>query len=84
MKLRCPYCDYLQTEHETLKGETNAIDGDISFCINCGEVSEFKEGKTIKINEEDLDAETKKEFNRIRHAWLRVRARQSASSHNIK
>lgn len=63
--------------HETLDGETNPKDGDISFCIDCGEASEFMKGKTLKFDEEKLDPESKKGFNEVRHAWLKVRARQS-------
>ncbi len=73
----CPYCDYLQTDHETLDGENNPVDGDVSFCLNCGEACEFKGERLFKINEENLDKETRKKFNKIRHAWLKVRARQS-------
>lgn len=77
IEIKCPYCKYPQMFHETLDGDKNPKDGDISFCIKCGEAGEFKQSTIIKIDEEKLDSETKREFNRIRHAWLKVKARQS-------
>jgi len=73
--MKCQYCGYIFTKHETLQGDKNHRDGDISFCINCGEVSQFKGNKISKINELDLDEKTRKEVFRIQHAWLRSVAR---------
>lgn len=78
MKTKCPYCDYLATEHETLKEEKNPFPGDISFCINCGEVSVFDGDKLIKIDVTKLDESTKQELKDIEIAWLRSRARRNA------
>lgn len=74
--MKCQYCGYQFTNHETLKGEKNYREGDISFCINCGEVSQFKGDNIIKINELDLDEKTRKEVIRIQHAWLKSVARK--------
>lgn len=77
MITRCSYCGSILDKHETMIGENNPREGDISFCFDCGEASEFRNGKTIRVDEQKLDGETKKDFNEIRHAWLKVRARQS-------
>lgn len=69
MKTKCPQCEYIATEHETLDSETNPRNGDISFCINCGEFNEFKNGCLIKTSV-PLDNEMKK----IRDAWVRTQA----------
>ncbi len=76
MKTTCPHCGYLATEHETLDYEQNPKEEDISFCINCGEVSKYKNKKLIKFDLESLDEANKKEVNRIRIAWLKTRAIQ--------
>ncbi len=77
MKTRCPYCNYLATEHETLDEEENPVTGDISFCINCGEVSKYKNNELVKYSLESLDETTKKEVNDIRVAWLKTKAIES-------
>ena len=69
MKTKCPQCDYVATDHETLVYETNPRDGDISFCINCGEFNEFKNGSLIKTNIPYND-----EMMKIRSAWVRTQA----------
>jgi|GEM_PF-5168685 len=73
----CPYCNYKATNHETLAGETKPNEGDVSFCINCGEVNKFKEGELIKVDMESLDEKAKGELNDIRVAWLKTRAMKS-------
>lgn len=73
----CPYCNYKATDHETLDGGELPNDWDISFCINCGEASEFRNRILIKLDEEKLEGEAKEQFNKIKEAWLKVRARDS-------
>ncbi|KKL90972.1 hypothetical protein LCGC14_1899380 [marine sediment metagenome] len=73
----CPYCKYKATDHETLDGGELPEDGDISFCIECGEVCEYQNRSLIKLDEEQLEGESKKQFNDIREAWLKIRARDS-------
>ena len=83
----CPYCNYEATEHETLEGATNKKDGDVSFCINCGEVSEFHEsvfGKLIKVNVEALDPQTKAEVKKIEKAWLQTKHMNRAVKGEVK
>ena len=70
----CPYCKYEATNHETLGNQKNHKKGDISFCINCGEISKFKNHGLIKINLNSLDESIKQQINDIRVAWLRRRA----------
>ncbi len=79
MKTKCPYCNYVATEHETLNYFAKPKELDISFCINCGEISKFKNKKLIKESLESLDDATKKEINKIRIAWLKTRSIQSVS-----
>ncbi|GAI29874.1 unnamed protein product [marine sediment metagenome] len=80
MKTKCPYCNYIATEHETLSKQKNPKEGDIGFCFNCGEIDQFKNNKLVKVDLESLDESTKKQINKIRVAWLRTRATQSVKS----
>lgn len=73
----CPYCKYKATDHETLEDGEVPNDGDISFCINCGEASEFHNRSLIAVDEEKLDENSKRAFNEVKEAWLKVRARDS-------
>ena len=70
---RCPHCNYLATDHETLEGEKKYRLGDISFCIACGEISKFVENGRVKITMDSLDKGTKKEIRKIESAWLQTR-----------
>lgn len=70
----CPYCNYKATEHETMEGGLNPNDGDLSFCINCGEVNQFKDGDLAKVDTDSLDEDAKEKLNDIRVAWLKGRA----------
>lgn len=79
MKTKCPYCNYNATEHETLDKQRKPIEGDVSFCINCGEVSQYKNNKLVKVDLESLDEPTKREINNIRIAWLKTRAINSSN-----
>ena len=73
MKTKCPYCNYIATEHETLEKDEYPIDEDISFCINCAEISKYLNGVLIKVDIDSLDKETRKEVRDIETAWLRTR-----------
>lgn len=75
MNTICLYCQYKATNHETIEEEKNPKEGDVSFCINCGEISLFHKGSLIKVNINDLDARTKTEIKRIEYAWLRTKKR---------
>lgn len=77
MKTKCPYCNYKATDHETLDKRKNPIDKDISFCINCGEVSQYKDNKLIKVSLRSLDKDVRREVNLIRISWLKTRAIKS-------
>lgn len=80
MKTKCPFCDYKATEHKTLEGFNLPEDEDISFCINCGEVSKFKINKLVKVDVRLLGKSERKELNEIRIAWLKTRAMQNLKS----
>ena len=73
MKTICPYCNYEADQHENLDEIRNPEENDVSFCINCGEVSEYKGNKLVKIDVFSLDKETQKEVKDIEIAWLRTR-----------
>ncbi len=77
MKTKCPYCNYIATMHITLDKQKNPIEGDMSFCIDCGEISQYKNNELIKVDLESLNEPTKKQINNIRVAWLKTRAMQS-------
>ena len=71
--MKCPYCSYKATNHETLSGDTDPHEGDLSFCMNCGEVNQFKDGDFAKADTDSLDKDAKRELNDIGVAWLRSR-----------
>ena len=73
MSRSCPYCNYQFDEHENRTGETNPSNGDISFCINCGQVGEFKEGDIIKMDFGNLDEDIKREIKVLSSAWIKLR-----------
>ena len=73
MITNCPYCNYEADQHETLDEIKNPEENDASFCINCGEVSEYKGNKLVKVDVFSLDRETQKELKDIEIAWLRTR-----------
>ncbi len=73
MNTKCPHCNYLATEHETLNEESNPKIGDISFCLNCGEVNEFTKKGLVKTNIDSLDQKTKAEIKKVESAWLQTR-----------
>lgn len=70
----CPYCNYHATDHEQLvdQGKQPKLD-DLSFCINCGEVSKFSWEGLKKIKIDDLDEENKKEIKKIKEAWNKIK-----------
>ena len=74
MKTNCPYCNYLATKHETLDNQKNPKEKDISFCIECGEVSQYSKNCLIKVEVDSLDESTQKEIRDIQTAWLRSKA----------
>lgn len=71
---KCLHCGYEIERHESLDGERNPSEGDISFCIDCAKLHIFtKEGfKKIDINM--LDEDTKEKIKVIETAWLKTRA----------
>ena len=71
--MKCPYCGYVQNKHETLKGKEGHRNGDISVCLNCCEVGEFRDDKIIKMDARTLDEHTKMEIKHIREGWLRIK-----------
>ncbi len=74
MKTKCPYCNYIATEHETLDNQKNPEKEDISFCINCGEVSQYSGNNLIKIKVDSLDGSLQRQIKDIQTAWLRQKA----------
>lgn len=71
----CPKGGYHFNRAKTIEGQTNYKDGDASFCIKCGEVSMFKDGKVIPIDEKILPPDAILEIARIRDAWTTIKER---------
>ncbi len=71
----CPFCGYFSDCVSHLQQDALPKEGDVSFCIKCGEVSLFdKELKLGKINMDELPFETKEEIARIKSVWRVVKA----------
>lgn len=71
---KCIYCGHDLPLHETLDGHTDPNLGDISFCISCGGVSEFKKTGFNKVDIESLDPPVRDEIKRMEYAWVKTRA----------
>lgn len=72
MKTTCPYCNYKATNHETLDNQKYPKEGDISFCIKCGEVSKYKDHNLVKVDVNKLDKSNIKEIHKIMYAWIKT------------
>lgn len=69
--MKCLYCGYEMTNHETLDKQTNPKLGDISFCVKCGGVSEFTEGGVLrKVDVEFLEKDVQEKIRKISSAWV--------------
>lgn len=65
-KMKCPNCGYKFDGHTCLTDEKAKIqDGDISICLNCGEVHQLKNGVLELINIRDLPKENQDEILKI-------------------
>ena len=73
MKTKCPYCNYIENKHETLDEQKNPKEGDISFCINCGEVSQYIDKGLIKVDIESLEEPMQRAIKEIEDAWVKTR-----------
>ncbi len=80
----CPYCNYLLDKYETLEGETKFKEGDISFCVNCGEAGKFMKEWIEKIDIDDLDEVTRKQVDDLRVAWLQTKNLVKHSKKNVR
>lgn len=74
METKCPQCEYIATEHTTLDNQTNPKNGDIGFCLNCGEFNQFHNKTLMNIDENKVNEETITEMGNIRYAWLQTQA----------
>lgn len=73
---KCPYCGYIANAHETLDEQNDPNEGDISFCIKCGEVSIYDGSspkRLIKVDVETLPWRTQSEIKKIEMAWLHTK-----------
>lgn len=75
----CPYCRYKHNRHTTLDNQKNPQNLDLSFCINCGEVSTFRDGVLSKVSRTWTNEEAE-EINTIRVAWLKQQALRSVKN----
>lgn len=73
--MNCPYCGYAFELHETLDGFDKPKDGDVSICINCGNMGMFKGNEIVKIDIDTLEKmpkETIDEVDKIKRAWRKT------------
>lgn len=71
---KCPNCGYAFQEHSNLKDENlKPKEGDISFCMKCGQVSRFGENEMIPMKLDDLDRVSLMQILKIRKAWLQTK-----------
>jgi transcription elongation factor Elf1 len=72
---RCPRCGYtFQASTNLEDGKAKPRIGDVSFCINCGQVSKFWENDTmLPVKLDDLDKGTLMEILKIRKAWKEMK-----------
>lgn len=47
--MKCPTCGYEMDAATAIAGDGRPSVGDISLCINCGEVLEFSEGFRLEV-----------------------------------
>ena len=72
--MKCPKCGYMGDQHTSLEEEKQSPkDGDISFCIECGEVSMIMKNKLVLVDERGLHPENILELARLRNAWANVK-----------
>lgn len=48
-ELKCPTCGYEMDAATDIAGDARPSVGDISLCVNCGEVLEFCEGLRLEV-----------------------------------
>ncbi len=84
MKTKCPYCNYEAIEHETLDGQKNPEEGDVSFCIKCGEVGAYKKDKLVKVDLNSLEKLMRLEIDDIRVAWLKAKQLNKFTKQGIR
>lgn len=84
MKTTCPYCNYKATNHETLRGADNPKPREISFCINCGEFSQYTNEGLEKVDVTSLNENTQREINRISDAWLKMKTTESVKGDEVE
>lgn len=83
MNTKCPYCYYVADQHETLDDQKFPKDGEISFCISCGEVSKFSmivKGGLIKVDFDSLDEDMKTQLRGIGDSWLKTQTLKKFSN----
>lgn len=72
IKMKCPYCDHKFDGHKNISGNENHKDEDISFCIKCGRVGQFKGNAIVVTEERNFPIETQIEIARLRDAWTKA------------
>ncbi len=64
--MNCPNCGYKFDGHMCIADEKAEFrDGDISICLNCGEVHQYKNGVLELIDIRDLPKEIQEEILKI-------------------
>lgn len=70
---KCPYCGYHANQHEEIVniGNNPKLE-DISFCIKCGEISNFTKKGLIKQDINELSGAVLETVLSIREKWSAV------------
>lgn len=77
--MNCAHCGYRFDGHETLDGFTKPSNGDILFCIGCGQVNEYKDGIAVKTEFEKLNDINKLEIRALSKAWLKLKEQKKVN-----
>lgn len=70
----CPYCKHPFELYTNAFGKTDtARNGDVSFCIKCGQVGIFMNEKIIKTEEVKLNTFQLLAVDKLRQTWIKIK-----------
>lgn len=79
----CPHCGYITDQIGHLTDKKLPRKGDMSFCIKCGNASEFgADLKLVKCNLEELPFDVREELTRVRIAWKITKTKEEEEEWN--
>lgn len=65
----CAYCKKELNAHENKDVFAVPKNGDVGFCVYCGEFNRFMDGKMIECEYDGLDDDTLKMMKKITEKW---------------